>query len=199
MIAEYIAANNGSEALGKTRRPKYRWPRHCGLFYLFGMKNLLLVRHAKSSWNQEDLTDFERPLNTRGLKDAPMMAQRLLQKKIMVEAFVSSPAVRALSTAVFFAASLGKKEKDIHLVPELYHAEPATFAATVKGLSNKYQTVALFSHNPGITAFVNQFQVALVDNMPTSGIFGVHLLTDDWANFDTAEKRFWFFDYPKNL
>ena len=76
-------------------------------------KTLLLIRHAKSSWDISNLNDFERPLNDRGKKDAPAMAKRLLHKKISIDAFVSSPAKRAKKTAELFCQEYGKKDDDI--------------------------------------------------------------------------------------
>lgn len=163
------------------------------------MKSILLVRHAKSSWDSPSLQDFDRPLNNRGIRDAPMMARRMKERKIHIDAFVSSPANRAFSTATFFAKEYGLKEKDIVQVPKLYHAMPETFESVIAGLEDDWQTIAMFSHNPGITDFVNELGIARIDNMPTCGIFGLHLLTDHWSEFDKAEKRFWLFDYPKNL
>lgn len=128
-----------------------------------------------------------------------MMARRLKERKIHIDAFVSSTAKRAFLTATYFAEAYNTKEKEIIGVPNLYHADPAAIAAVIEGLNDKWNTVALFSHNPGITAFVNELQVAKIDNMPTCAVFGVHLLTDHWKDFIQAEKRFWLFDYPKNL
>jgi phosphohistidine phosphatase len=163
------------------------------------MKSLLLIRHAKSSWESPSIGDFDRPLNDRGLRDAPAMAKRLRERRIKIDAFVSSTAVRALTTARFFAAAYEVDEKDIVQVPTLYHAGPETFETVIAGFKNKWQTVALFSHNPGITVVVNQLELARIDNMPTCGIFGVHALTEKWGDFALAEKKFWLFDYPKNL
>lgn len=75
------------------------------------MKQLLLVRHAKSDWGNPGLDDFDRPLNERGKKDAPAMAKRIIEKKIKIDAFISSPAKRAAKTAKYFAAAFGKKKK----------------------------------------------------------------------------------------
>jgi phosphohistidine phosphatase len=163
------------------------------------MKSLLLVRHAKSSWDSPSLQDYDRPLNDRGMKDAPMMAKRLKERKVTVDAFVSSTASRAFTTAALFAKEYNVKEKDIVKIPKLYHAMPSTINEVIEQLNDKWHTVALFTHNPGITEFINMIGVARIDNMPTCGVFGLHLLDDDWSNFAKAEKRFWLFDYPKNL
>jgi phosphohistidine phosphatase len=163
------------------------------------MKSLLLVRHAKSSWDSHTLRDFDRPLNDRGLTDAPMMAQRMLERKVHIDAFVSSTANRAFSTATFFAKAFHQKEKDIIGISKLYHAMPETFSEVIAELNNHWNTVAMFSHNPGITDFANMLGVARIDNMPTCGVLGVHFLCDKWEDALQAEKRFWLFDYPKNL
>jgi phosphohistidine phosphatase len=166
--------------------------------YIYFMKQLLLIRHAKSSWDSPSLQDFDRPLNDRGQKDAPMMAERLLHRKVKIDAFVSSPAKRALSTAKYFARAFDQKEKDIMLEPTLYQAPVEHFYKVIgETLKDKWDTVAIFSHNPGITYFVNDLNVAMVDSMPTCGIFGVVADIDSWKDFEKAEKKFWMFDYPK--
>ena len=163
------------------------------------MKSLLIVRHAKSSWDSPTLRDFDRPLNERGLKDAPLMAQRKLDRKIHIDAFASSTANRALATALFFAKAFHQKEKEIIRIPKLYHAMPETFSEVIAEFNNYWNTVAIFSHNPGITDFANKLHVARIDNMPTCGVLGVHFMCYKWEDAMQAEKHFWLFDYPKNL
>jgi phosphohistidine phosphatase len=161
------------------------------------MKTLLLVRHAKSSWDNAQLNDMDRPLNDRGKRDAPVMAQRLIEANIKIDLFVSSPARRARTTAEIFIREFGGKPTDILLVPDLYHASLQTFKEVVSGLDEKVGSAALFSHNPGITAFVNTLTSVRLDNMPTCGIFAVTSLSATWSEFLTAGTTFWFFDYPK--
>jgi phosphohistidine phosphatase len=163
------------------------------------MKSLLLIRHAKSSWDDPTMKDFDRPLNKRGCRDAPMMADRLLQRKVHVDAFVSSTALRAFTTAVFFAKAFNQSEKDIIAMDKLYHAMPKQIEEVITEINNNSNTAAMFIHNPGITDFVNMLGVAHIDNMPTCGILGVHFMCDEWKDAMQAEKRFWLFDYPKNL
>ncbi|HSC54599.1 MAG TPA: histidine phosphatase family protein [Phnomibacter sp.] len=163
------------------------------------MKSILLIRHAKSSWDSPTMKDFDRPLNERGLKDAPMMAQRMLDRKVKLDAIISSTAKRAFTTATFFAKAHQQKESDIKRIDKLYHAMPPVFEEVVAEISPAHNTVAIFSHNPGITEFANLLGVARIDNMPTCGILGVHFLCDDWQQAMQSEKRFWLFDYPKNI
>jgi phosphohistidine phosphatase len=161
------------------------------------MKSVLIIRHAKSSWDNFSLPDFDRPLNERGKHDAPRMAKRLLEMKIDIDAFISSPAKRARKTAVLFAAEYDRKKDNIILVPELYHAEPAAFYAAIAQAPAKAGCIAVFSHNPGITDFANSLTDTRVDDMPTCGIFGVQADCKHWTDFASASKTFWFFDYPK--
>lgn len=164
------------------------------------MKSLLLIRHAKSSWNDIGQKDFERPLNERGKKDAPAMAKRLRKEKdITIDAIVSSPAKRAFTTANYFADEFQVKKKHIIQIPKLYEPTIEAFYNAILHVDDDYKSIALFSHNPGITAFVNQLTDVHIDDMPTCSVFALRMLSDEWKNFKTTEKEFWFFDYPKNV
>ena len=163
------------------------------------LKTLLTIRHAKSSWDTGTLNDFDRPLNERGKVDAPVMAKRLIAKNIKVDSFVSSPAKRAKKTAELFAKEYGIPDNDIIFVSALYHASPTVFYEVVSQLADELNTVAIFSHNPGITEFVNSLVKEInLDNMPTCGIFAIKIKTKIWKDFTTADKEFLFFDYPKD-
>jgi phosphohistidine phosphatase len=163
------------------------------------MKTLLLIRHAKSSWEDAQQNDFDRPLNARGLKDAPMMADRLLDRKVKIDAFISSPAKRARQTCELFMQAFKKEETAMILQSQLYLAQPDVFLQTIQQLSTTLSHVAIFSHNNGITEFANSLAVARIDNMPTCSIFAIRLQTDSWSDFAKAKKELWFFDYPKLL
>lgn len=160
------------------------------------MKSLLLIRHAKSSWDM-DVDDFERPLNDRGKNDAPAMAKRLIKKEIIIDAFVSSPAKRALLTAAFFAEAYDKKLKDIITIPSLYEPTVEAFYNAIKDLNNDLNIVAVFSHNPAITDFANKLTSFKIDEMPTCSVFAVKADVEKWKEFIPVQKEFWFFDYPK--
>jgi len=161
------------------------------------MKSVILIRHAKSSWDQIGLSDFDRPLNDRGKEDAPRMARRLLEKEVAIDAFISSPAKRAKKTASLFVEEYNLHKNDIILVPELYHAGPEAFYAAIAHAPAGVNNIALFSHNPGITEFVNQLTDVKVDDMPTCAIFAIKADIKEWSEFRDATKKFWFFDYPK--
>lgn len=162
------------------------------------MKTLLLIRHAKSSWNNAVLSDFERPLNERGKHDAPIMAKRIKEKKIKIDAFVSSPAKRSKKTAEIFMHEFDLKGKKLALVPSLYEASLNNFYSAVENLEDKYDTVALFAHNPGITDFINSLVSAPIHNMPTCAVYALKIKIKNWIDFKDADKEFLFFDYPKS-
>jgi phosphohistidine phosphatase len=163
------------------------------------MKTLIVIRHAKSSWDDPSLPDFQRPLNERGKKDAPKMAERIFARGIHIDAFISSPAKRAKKTAELFAEKFGVKKSDIILVPALYEASEGNFYEVISNLSSKSSCIALFSHNPGITDFVSRLTEVRVDNMPTCAVFAVKTDIDQWDEFQKANKEFFFFDFPKSI
>ena len=163
-----------------------------------GGKTLLLIRHAKSSWDDFSLSDFDRPLNERGKNDAPKMAKRLRKEGIKIDAFISSPAKRAKKTAEYFIKEFDQGKEDIIIISALYDAGLNDFSQTVKEINDKYDSAAIFSHNPGITAFANQLiNNPEIDNMPTCSVFAIKADTDKWKDFAKAKKEFLFFDYPK--
>ena len=161
------------------------------------MKTLILVRHAKSDWGDPSLDDFDRPLNDRGKRDAPDMAERLLNKKIGIDAFISSPAKRAKKTASIFASAYKVDKDDIIFRDELYGAGENIFTDVVTNADNKFDTIAVFSHNPGITDYANTLSTTSIDNIPTCGVFAVKADCDSWKDFANAKKELLFFDYPK--
>ena len=162
-----------------------------------GGKQLLLIRHAKSSWDDFSIKDFDRPLNGRGKKDAPVMAKRLLDKDITIDAFIASPAKRARKTAELFVKEYKKEKENIIFFDELYLAATSNFLDVISKTDDRFKTIAVFSHNEGITDFANSLTETRIDNIPTCGIFAIKIKTKHWSDFNEAEKEFWFFDSPK--
>ncbi len=162
------------------------------------LKTLLLIRHAKSSWDNLSLSDFERPLNGRGKADAPEMAKRIKEKKIKIDLFVSSPAKRAKKTAKIFMEVYDADKKNLLLIPSLYEASVQNFYNAIDLIDDKYDTIAVFSHNPGITEFANSLTEYQVDNIPTCGAFAVSIKIKKWSEFKNADKELLFLDFPKN-
>lgn len=160
------------------------------------MKSLFLVRHAKSSWEAGSLNDFERPLNERGKKDAPQMAKKLFEDRFDIDYFISSPAKRAKTTAEFFADAYKQREKIIY-IDKLYEASVPVFYEVIQEINEGYNAVAIFSHNPGITDFINSLSVIDLDEMPTCAIVGLNINSNTWKDFKKAAKELLFFRYPK--
>ena len=138
-------------------------------------KTLFLIRHAKSSWADPLQKDFDRPLNERGKEDAPVMAKKLKNKKIKIDVLISSPAKRAKQTCKYFAKEFDVKKHKIRLEPKLYEAGEENFYSAVESLKDKWDSVAIFSHNPGITSFANSLTETRIDDMPTCSIFAVKI------------------------
>ena len=162
------------------------------------MKTLLIIRHAKSSWNDLGLSDFDRPLNERGKADAPQMAKKIKERKLKPDLFISSPAKRAKKTAKIFMEVYEENKKNLVLIPSLYEASVSNFYDAIELIDDKYDAIALFSHNPGITEFANSLTEYKIDNIPTCGAFAVSVKTKKWKDFKNADKELLFFDFPKN-
>lgn len=161
------------------------------------MKRLLIIRHAKSGWDDPSLSDFDRTLTERGKSDAIVMANRVIKNSIKIDCFVSSPAKRAKKTAKIFMKEFKKNENDLLLIPSLYEASVKDFYDAIENFDDKNDTIALFSHNPGITEFVNSLECSPIYNMPTCAVFALKIKTKHWKEFRESQKEFLFFDYPK--
>jgi phosphohistidine phosphatase len=163
------------------------------------MKTVLLVRHAKSSWDDFSIKDEERPLNERGKKNAPEMAKRLRKRKIEIDCILTSPAKRAKCTAEYFAEEFHIKKNRLVVIPELYMATPGAFLQVIRSAPPNSSHLALFSHNNGITDFANQLCSTRIDDMPTCGVFAVKCDIRHWQEFEVGNNEFYFFDYPKSV
>lgn len=163
------------------------------------MKQLILLRHAKSSWDESSLSDFDRPLAARGEHDAPRMAERLAARGAVPTLLLASPAARALRTAELVAEVLRVPPANIHTHADLYLASPRTLLTVVAAQTSAHSRMLLVAHNPGLTELVNELLPALgLDNLPTAGIVAIDGAARDWALFARAEHRLAFYDYPKN-
>jgi phosphohistidine phosphatase len=161
------------------------------------MKTLLLVRHAKSSHSFGVSSDFDRPLNDRGFREASEMGKKLFKNKTSIDQFVSSPALRAKTTAELFADEYDRKMKEIFYIPSLYNAAQEDFAHAISGIGDDFHHVALFSHNPGITDFASSLTSTRITQMPTCSVFAVRAAVNSWKEFANAEKSFLFFLKPE--
>lgn len=162
-------------------------------------KKLLLVRHGKSEWGNAHLADFDRPLNPRGHRNAPEMAARLLEKDLVPQLIVSSPAVRAITTARHFAQAWKKSPEQIKEEPSIYEANITALLKVINKLDNKCDYVAIFGHNPGFTELSNYLSDANIYNIPTCGTVLIAFETEDWALVSHHSGKLIQFDYPKSV
>lgn len=161
------------------------------------MRTLILVRHAKSSWDNPNLGDKERPLNHRGKSDAPKMGELLKNKGEKPDLLVSSPAKRAYSTAKRIAKELSYKKADIERNEALYMADLEDFFSVIRETPENVYNLMLFSHNYGITYFANNISGGNIDNIPTCGVVRVDFDINSWAEAENKKGKLVYFEYPK--
>lgn len=160
------------------------------------MKTLFLIRHAKSDWSI-NVPDFDRPLNERGKKNAPKMANFLKNLGVRIDSFVTSPAIRALTTCKYFAEVF--ENENITKIEKLYDASSSDFLEVLENLSNEIENVAIFSHNNGITYFANSLTNENIVHLPTCAVVGFKIETENWQDFKNSKKEFLFFYTPKEI
>jgi phosphohistidine phosphatase len=163
------------------------------------MKTLTILRHAKSSWNDSSLSDHERPLNGRGKRDAPDIAERIRKAGIRPSLIISSPAKRAWSTAKVIAREISYPVEFLQREKSLYHAGLQILLDTLAQQDQGFNSILLVGHNPGLTDLANFLVPRLTDNIPTCGFVSVLVDREDW-NFSTVEDaRLIVYDYPKRI
>jgi phosphohistidine phosphatase len=161
------------------------------------MRILTLVRHAKSSRDYPELSDFERPLNNRGRKEAPAIATRLRKADIKPDLLVSSPATRAIATARIFAEELNRHVNEIVLNPHIYEASAWTLLHIVRSLPPEPVDVMLFGHNPGISHFARDLADCPFDEMATSAAVRIELPARVWSLIQPHTGKVLRYDAPK--
>jgi phosphohistidine phosphatase len=163
------------------------------------MKTLTLVRHAKSSWKDGSLSDRERPLNKRGKRDAPVMGKRIVEAGIRPSLIISSPAVRAWTTAKIFAKALTYPVEFLQREDGLYLASLDNLLDAIATQDAGFNNLMLIAHNPGLTDFANYLVPGLTSNVPTTGVVSVELECDDWMLYDRPKTELVIYDYPKKI
>ena len=161
------------------------------------MKTLTLVRHAKSSWKDSRLSDRERPLNKRGERDAPIMGKRAAAAGLRPSQIISSPAVRAWTTAKIFAKALNYPVEFLQREDGLYLASLDNLLDAVATQDPCFNSLMLFGHNPGMTDFANYLVPGVTSNLPTAGFISVNIDCDDWLLYDRPKTELVVYDYPK--
>lgn len=160
------------------------------------MKNLILIRHAKSSWNAP-LNDKDRPLSKRGIDNAHQISQAIKDFLPKTNLIWSSSARRTKETAIIFAQNLQWPIENIVFKEELYTFDENQLQKVVTSCNDDYENLILFGHNDAITNFVNKFGDAYIDNVPTSGFVSISLPINSWANLKKGTTNKMFF--PRDL
>jgi phosphohistidine phosphatase len=161
------------------------------------MKTLYLIRHAKSDRNDASLSDYDRPLSHRGMKDAPFMGSKLLEKGIYPDLILSSPALRAKTTALAIAEALSYPPDSIRYDHALYASDVETILSLIRDISPSVETLFVFGHNPEFTECANLLTDGNIDNIPTCGVVATRLRKDDWKSIGTNSAEISGFYFPK--
>ncbi len=156
------------------------------------MKTLYLIRHAKSDWKNPALTDSERPLNKRGLRDAPFMAKKLNELSFNPDLIVCSPAQRTKTTA-----ELISKSTSCLYDASIYEASLNDLTHLINSLPNEKTAIAIIGHNPSITNLSNYLTNDFISNMPTCSIVKIELEIDSWNETIQGIGTKKYFIYPK--
>lgn len=160
------------------------------------MKNLILIRHAKSSW-EAPVNDIDRPLDQRGISDAHLVATNCLPFIPAHSVMWSSSAKRTQETAMIFAQNILYPIESIVFKEELYTFDEYQLEKVIKSFSNGLENVILFGHNEAITNFVNKFGDIFVSNVPTAGFVWLQFDTNSWDKIKNGKTKKTIF--PKNL
>ena len=161
------------------------------------MKRIYLIRHAKSSWTNFSLSDHDRPLDDRGLSDAPMMAKKLASLVPLPDCLITSSAKRALNTAEIFAKEFDMVTSTIKIYKSLYHSEPSDMLTVINEQDEIYGTIALFVHNPGITHFASYVGGTGINDVSTCGILIMTSQSESWADVSLSNIMLEQYLYPK--
>ena len=161
------------------------------------MKTLFLIRHAKSCWDNPELSDHDRPLNRRGTKSIPIMSERIEQQGWQVERIFSSTAVRALTTAHGLADSIGKTG-EVEALAKLYTFNDEVLLKFLRQHSGDEESLALVGHNPAMECLLERLVPdAVPEKFPTCTIARIQLQIDHWHQIKPGSGRLEGFEFPK--
>ena len=160
------------------------------------MKKLFLIRLAKSSWEDLRLDDFDRPLNKRGEKDAPFMAELLKEKNIIPDLIISSPSLRTKLTAEIIAEKIGFIDK-ISFDKTIYEAPLSNLKRAINNIDNSFNSIVFVGHNPGLHELAQELCDIEVDNIPTCAIVEIEFDVDSWDKISKKNAKLISYEYPK--
>lgn len=162
-------------------------------------KNLVIIRHGKSTWEYTSISDIDRPLKEIGISNTINVARELKARKIFPDYIISSPANRALHTAFITARELGFAEANILINPNIYGEDESKIREIIESTDDKYSSLFIFGHNPVFTLLPNLFLKQKIDNLPTSGAAVFEFNTDKWTEISKSLVKKEFCLFPKNL
>lgn len=160
------------------------------------MKKLILVRHAKSSW-EYDVIDHERPLNKRGLNDAELISNHLKKSSLIIEAVLCSDSIRTKTTANIFLENLKIDKSILQFNHDLYDFSGNNLHRVIEECDNSVTHLMVFGHNHAITGFVNTFGNTFIENVPTCGVVQIEFDIDNWKDLNKGKTLSTL--YPKDL
>jgi phosphohistidine phosphatase len=163
------------------------------------MKKLYLVRHAKSSQEDPGVNDFDRPLLDKGVKRTEKVIRFLKERNVKIDLMISSPAERALKTAVLMANGLGYPEDKIRLERKIYDGYYDRILDLIYSVPNDVDAVMIFGHNPTITHLSNLFLHPGIEPLPTTGTVCISFDTQKWESIPAVEPVREFVVFPKQL
>lgn len=160
-------------------------------------KQLIIVRHGKSSWKYESIADIDRHLKEKGIHDVYAMASRLKEAEIYPDLIMSSEAPRALHTALIFARTLDYPTSKIKLKEIFYHGSDHDVLEAIRKVPDDADSIMIFGHNPTFTDLANHFLQEELDKLPTSGMAGIEFNSESWENIGPDVVTKTWVDYPK--
>lgn len=163
------------------------------------MKNLILIRHAKSSWDNPAWSDLERPLNKRGKRDAPLMGRLLMQRGLFPDLILSSPAKRARKTAIKIAREVGYPRDKITIDESIYLQGMPEVIEFIRLQDDAHNRIYLIGHNPELTELANHLTRAGIENVPTCGVVSIEFPFSSWRRISDETGVLAFFECPRAL
>jgi phosphohistidine phosphatase len=163
------------------------------------MKQLYLIRHAKSDWGEESLKDIDRPLAARGYAAAYQLSDWFIKKYKAPDLFISSDATRALSTAMIFARTMNYATNEISILPQVYESTAKTLLDVIHQIDDHKSSAALFCHNPGITNLANDLGDLFFDNLPTCALVAFEFDVKHWKEVGKDKGKISFYQFPKEF
>ena len=160
-------------------------------------KTLHIVRHAKSNWDYDNISDIDRPLKLKGIKNAYEMARRIKIRNALPELMITSPANRAIHTAIIFARVFELPLSKIIIEENLYATEEDSVMDIIKKTDNSVKSLMIFGHNPELTYFANIFVKNTIDNISTAGIVSLVFDVENWKDISKKKLISELFDFPK--